>query len=142
MPRAAYVHGYTEREAQRLLDQANSVRDLVHHDTEFPFGSVVLEVGCGVGAQTVALSSQSPGVTLVSFDSESQSVALAAQRVREAGLRDVHLLTCDLFEPPFQAGSFDYLFVSYLLEHLPDPIGSLAGLSTLLRPGGEVLVVE
>ena len=142
MPRAAYVHGYTEREAQRLLDQANSVRDLVHHDTEFPFGSVVLEVGCGVGAQTVALSSQSPGVTLVSFDSESQSVAVAAQRVREAGLRDVHLLSCDLFEPPFQAGSFDYLFVSYLLEHLHDPISALAGLSTLLRPGGEVLVVE
>ncbi len=137
-----YVHGYGDREAQRLLDQANSVKDLIHHDTVFPPGTAVLEVGCGVGAQTLTIASQSPGARFVSFDKTPKSVALAAQRVRAAGLRGVHLLSCDLFAAPFEPESFDCLFVSYLLEHLPNPVGALASLSKFLRPGGEVLVVE
>jgi len=142
VPRERYVHGYGEREAQRLLDQANSVRDLIHHDTEFPAGSRVLEAACGVGAQTSFLASQNPGARLVSFDKALDSVALASQRVREGGLQNVHLLACDLFAAPFRRQSFDCVFVSYLLEHLPDPVAALVSLSDLLRPGGEILVVE
>lgn len=137
-----YVHGYGEREAQRLLDQADSVRDLIHHDSEFPSGSTVLEVGCGVGAQTVAMARRGPGCRLVSFDKVPGSVVRAAERVRKAGVEGVCLLAGDLFAPPFRPESFDCLFISYLLEHLPDPMGALASLDTLLRPGGEVLVVE
>ena len=55
-----YVHGYSERETERLYDQAGSVRDLIHLDTAYPPGSVVLEVGCGVGAQTLTLAQNSP----------------------------------------------------------------------------------
>jgi SAM-dependent methyltransferase len=139
---AGYVHGYGEREAQRLLDQASSVRDLIHHDTEFPVGSLVLEVGCGVGAQTVALASRDAGFRLVSFDKQTGSVLRAAERVRAARVRAAHLLAGDLFAAPFRPGSFGGLFVSYLLEHLPDPVRALRCLSELLEPGGEVLVVE
>jgi methylase of polypeptide subunit release factors len=55
-----YVHGYSDRESERLYDQANAVRDLLHHDTVFPPASKVLEAGCGVGAQTVILAKNSP----------------------------------------------------------------------------------
>ena len=48
-----YVHGYGAREGERLLDQANALSSLLHHDTRYPPGSRVLEAGCGVGAQTV-----------------------------------------------------------------------------------------
>lgn len=138
----AYVHGYGEREAQRLMDQAESVSDLIHHDTEFPPDSRILEVACGVGAQTVAMAQRLPACHFVSFDKIPQSVGLAAERVRTAGLQEVHLLTADLFEAPFKPESFDVLFVSYLLEHLPDPLAALISLKTLLRPGGTLLVVE
>jgi hypothetical protein len=49
----AYVHGYDSRENRRLQDQADTLAELLHHDTAYPAGSVVLEAGCGVGAQTV-----------------------------------------------------------------------------------------
>jgi SAM-dependent methyltransferase len=137
-----YVHGYGEREARRLLDQAASVRQLIHHDTEFPPGGRILEVACGVGAQTVGLAERAAGSSLVSFDKEADSVALAATRVRRTGLPGVHLLVGDLFYPPFAPETFDCLFVSYVLEHLSDPRDALAHLATLLRPGGRVLVVE
>jgi len=56
----AYVHGYDSRENKRLLDQAGTLVDLLHSDTSYPSGSVVLEAGCGVGAQTVHSSSAEP----------------------------------------------------------------------------------
>ena len=55
-----YVHGYSERELIRLYDQANTLAELLHHDTVYPPGSKVLEVGCGVGTQTVHLARNSP----------------------------------------------------------------------------------
>jgi tRNA G46 methylase TrmB len=61
MTSTTYVHGYTPREAQRLLDQAGTLAELFHHDTAYPPGSRVLEAGCGVGAQTVELARRSPG---------------------------------------------------------------------------------
>jgi ubiquinone/menaquinone biosynthesis C-methylase UbiE len=137
-----YVHGYSEREAERLLDQANSVKELIHFDTEFPPGSLVLEVACGVGAQTLTIASQSPGAEVISFDKSSESVSMAAKRVRSAGLENVRVLCGDLFAAPFRPASFDCLFVSYLLEHMSDPVAALTALSVLLRPGGTILVVE
>ena len=137
-----YVHGYSEREAERLQDQANSVKELIHHDTGFPPGSLVLEVGCGVGAQTLTIASQSPGARIISFDKSLRSVSAAARRVRPSGLENVHLLGGDLFAAPFRPASFDCIFVSYLLEHMIDPVAALTALSALLRPGGIILVVE
>ena len=63
----SYVHGYSERESARLHDQADSVRDLLHHDTRYPAGNLVLEMGCGVGAQTVTLARNSPDAAIVSL---------------------------------------------------------------------------
>ena len=52
----AYVHGYDPRESRRLQDQASTLVQLLHSDTSYPAGSLVLEAGCGVGAQTLTLS--------------------------------------------------------------------------------------
>ena len=57
----SYVHGYDERENERLQDQAGTLVDLLHGDTAYPAGSAVLEAGCGVGAQTVTLAAQPRG---------------------------------------------------------------------------------
>ena len=56
----AYVHGYHERESERLDDQAGALVDLLHHDTAYPAGARVLEAGCGTGSQTVTLVAQQP----------------------------------------------------------------------------------
>lgn len=55
----AYVHGYHPRENRRLEDQSGALVELMHGDTSYPAGSVVLEAGCGVGAQTVTLARSS-----------------------------------------------------------------------------------
>ena len=40
-PQNGYVHGYSARESERLTDQAQTLTDLLHHDTHYPAGSRV-----------------------------------------------------------------------------------------------------
>jgi len=137
-----YVHGYSEREAQRLLDQAGSVRALLHHDSHFPAGSRVLEPGCGIGAQTVTLASQNPEARFVSCDIERSSLRKAVQRTHQRGLENVSLLSADLHALPFAAGSFDHVFVCHVLEHLRDPVAALRSVTRAVRTGGTLTVIE
>jgi len=55
---------------------------------------------------------------------------------------NVGQLQADIYALPFPPAGFDHLFISYLLEHLPDPLGGLLALKKGLKPGGSVVVVE
>ena len=137
-----YVHGYDERESERLQAQAGSVLDLLHDDTSYPTGSLVLEVGCGTGAQTVTLARNSPGAHIVSFDRSAGSLAQAKARVDAAGVNNVELRQADLFALPFDPQSFDHVFVCFVLEHLSNPVEALVLLERVLKPGGTITVFE
>jgi SAM-dependent methyltransferase len=137
-----YVHGYDPLEATRLQDQATTLVDLLHSDTRYPAGSVVLEAGCGVGAQTIALASNSPEARFVSIDISEVSVAQAREMIERAGLNNVSLQQADLFDLPFGPASFDHVFVCFVLEHLSNPARALACLRTLIKPGGTLTVIE
>ncbi|MEA2686787.1 MAG: hypothetical protein QOE93_1982 [Actinomycetota bacterium] len=142
MVRPPYVHGYQAREHERLHDQAGALVDLLHSDTAYPAGATVLEAGCGVGAQTVTLARRSPDARFVSIDVSPESIAEARRRVDEAGLTNVEFRQADIFHLPFSAGSFDHVFVCFVLEHLARPADALTALSALLRPGGTITVIE
>jgi len=137
-----YIHGYGERESERLVAQAGSVVRLLHEDTRFPPGARVLEVGCGTGAQTVSLARNSPGAQIVAFDHSTASLARAIDRVASAGLSNVEFLHADLFALPFDAASFDHIFICFVLEHLANPVEALLLVKRLLKPGGTVTVFE
>lgn len=140
--REAYVHGYQARESERLQDQAGALVDLLHSDTFYPSGSTVLEAGCGVGAQTVALARRSPDARFTSIDVSAQSLAEAKRRTDAAGLANVRFQRADIFALPFSPASFDHVFVCFVLEHLSRPVAALALLDRLLKPGGTMTVVE
>jgi protein-L-isoaspartate O-methyltransferase len=134
-----YVHGYGPREQQRLQDQARTLADLLHAGTAYAAGSRVLEVGCGVGAQTLEIGRRSPGARITSIDVAADSVAEARRRVAAAGLAHVDVLRADLYATPFAPESFDHVFVCFVLEHLADPP---AALKRLLKRGGSLTVIE
>lgn len=138
----AYVHGYDPRESERLTDQAGTLVDLLHVDTAYPPGATVLEAGCGVGAQTVTLAQRSPEARFTSIDVSAESVAEATSRVEQAGLRNVELAQADIVDLPFEAESFDHVFVCFVLEHFARPVEALEILMRLLRPGGTLTAIE
>jgi SAM-dependent methyltransferase len=136
------VHGYSAREAERLLDQGGALAHLLHHDTRYPAGARVFECGCGTGAQTVLLATSSPAAQFVSVDVSAASLEQARGRIEAAGCRNVAFHIADVFNLPFDGACFDHVFVCFLLEHLADPLGALHCLRRVLRPGGSITVIE
>jgi len=140
--RKDYVHGYSEFEANRLLDQANTLANLMHEDTKYPASSKVLEAGCGVGGQTVMLAKNSPNAQITSIDISEESINQAKRVVNQSGFSNIEFRTADLFNLDFEDETFDHVFVCFVLEHLNDPIDALASLKRVLKKGGSITVIE
>jgi SAM-dependent methyltransferase len=137
-----YVHGYSAKESTRLTDQATTLTELLHADTLYLPGSLVLEVGCGVGAQTVILAGNSPRAAFTAIDISEASLAEAQRQTQEAGFTNVTFQHADVFDLPFVSAHFDHVFVCFVLEHLPNPAGALEALMRVLKPGGSITVIE
>jgi ubiquinone/menaquinone biosynthesis C-methylase UbiE len=137
-----YVHGYSARETQRLTDQAETLTELLHHDTRYPANSMVLEVGCGTGAQTIILAGNNPQASFVSIDISENGVKQIEKLIREKNITNVQVQQADVFDLPFSEQSFDYIFVCFLLEHLNRPLEALTRLRKILKPTGGITVIE
>ena len=137
-----YVHGHSSREKNRLFDQANTLSELLHHNTCYPAGSKVLEAGCGVGAQTIILAKNSPEAQFTSIDISPDSVDKAKELIKREGITNVTFQTGDIFDLPFEENEFDHIFVCFVLEHLEQPLEALIGLKSFLKPGGSITVIE
>lgn len=137
-----YVHGYNPRESIRLLDQAVTLTQFLHSGTVYAAESRVLEVGCGVGAQTVPLAQKSPQAIFTSIDVSDVSIQEARQKAEAAGLTNVNFLQADIFKLPDEIGTFDHIFVCFVLEHLADPARVLKVLKRHLNSGGSITVIE
>jgi SAM-dependent methyltransferase len=142
LPEGEYVHGYSEREAARLHDQAGTLAGLLHHDTVYPTGSRVLEAGCGVGAQTLFLARNSPGASFSCVDVSEESIRQASALLEGAGASNVEFRVADLFDLPGEEERFDHVFCCFLLEHLAEPLEALKALGRLLREGGTITAIE
>jgi SAM-dependent methyltransferase len=125
-----------------LQDQASTLAELLHHDTAYPAKSRILEPGCGVGAQTITLARNSPDSNLISIDMSRESIAAARNKIKEEGFKNVSFQQADIFKLPFKPGSFDHIFVCFVLEHLAQPDVALGCLKSLLKVGGTITVIE
>jgi SAM-dependent methyltransferase len=138
----SYIHGRSDRESTRLLDQASGLGSLLHEGTRYPAGTTVLEAGCGIGAQTLLLAGNSPHSHFVSIDNSPESLAQAQKHISGEGLTNVNFHLADIGNLPFRAGTFDHVFVCFTLEHLPDPLLALRNLLNILQPGGTITAIE
>lgn len=137
-----YVHGYTEREAERLSDPAQTLTGILHGDTRYPAGSRLLEAGCGTGAQTVILAHNGPEALITSVDISKASLEQAKKRVLGEGITNVTFEAGDIFDLRYEPGSFDHIFLCFVLEHLAEPRRALERLRPLLREDGTITVIE
>ncbi|MEL7123093.1 MAG: methyltransferase domain-containing protein [Bacteroidota bacterium] len=137
-----YVHGYSDKEATRLNDQADSLSQLIHHDSIWEGGALILEAGCGVGAQTKTVALQNPQSKFISIDISPDSVKEAQELITSKGITNVHFQVADIFDLPFQDEYFDHIFLCFVLEHLPNPQEALEKLKTKLKTGGSITLIE
>jgi len=114
----------------------------LHSDTRYPDGCDVLEVGCGVGAQTITLARNSPRAKFTSIDIAKESIVEAGGMIRSLGINNVTFQHADIFNLNLSPESFDHIFVCFVLEHLSRPVDALIILKSLLKSGGTITVIE
>ena len=138
----AYVHGYSQRETQRLYEQALILEDILHTGTNYPAGAKVLEAGCGVGAQTRLLVKHSPRTSFACIDISEKSLVSAKQLKERGGFENVTFRQANIHALDFADAAFDHVFICFVLEHLDDPIAALTELKRVLKPDGTITCIE
>lgn len=132
MARSGYVHGEPDDdEVSRLVRQARFVATFSLDTFEAPPGARVLDVGTGVGAMAAQLARLCPGIDLTGVDISE------AQLARARALHPVATyVRADAACLPFADGSFDRVHMSWVLEHVREPLAILREVRRVLRRGG------
>jgi len=100
-----------------------------------PIGGLVLDVGCGVGSLLAESRSRAPEAVLHGCDLSFGLCQRTAQR--NPG---IPVVQADGEALPFRDGTFHWVFLTEVLEHLLDPAQAFREVQRVLRPGGSLLV--
>ena len=137
---ARYTHGHSAAvlSAHSRRGAADSAAYLLAH---LRAGMDLLDVGCGPASITADLAERVAPGRVVGLDAAAGALEAARATLRERGLSAQVEVTCgDVMALPFEDASFDVVHAHQVLQHLADPVGALAEMRRVTRPGGIVAV--
>ena len=139
-----YLHGFTPEEQRRLRRQARFLEDRVHGDLPFRRARRLVEVGCGVGAQTEILLRRYPDLNVTGVDASPKNLEAGRQNLGALSWAEgrYELVQQDAARLDFEADRFDGAFLCWILEHVADPGQVLGEVRRVLAPGASVVVTE
>ncbi len=103
-------------------------------------GGRVLDVGVGTGLE---LPMFAPNVRITGIDLSEPMLEVARKRVADHKLTNVEsLVAMDAMNIEFGDGEFDAAVAPYVLTTVPDPARLLDEMTRVVKPGGEVILVN
>lgn len=103
----------------------------------------VLDMGCGPGVSTALILKKLQPRYLAAFDLDPSMVDSARQRLtRHLKDASLDLQVADAAQMPYEDASFDAVFESGLVHHVPDWRAALREVSRVLKPGGSFCFAE
>lgn len=105
-------------------------------------GGTILELGCGAGAGLISLARTFPNCTVTGLDPDATSIALARQRIEDAGLGE-HVHAEEMRgEDLTSEDAFDFIYTQISLHEMDDARVVLANARRALKSDGVILITE
>jgi len=101
---------------------------------------VVADLGSGEGLLSELLARRAKKV--IAVDNSEKMVAFGANKAKKNGLKNLEFRLGDLENPPIEPHSVDLVVLSQALHHAADPARAIASAHNLLRPGGQIMVLD
>jgi ubiquinone/menaquinone biosynthesis C-methylase UbiE len=139
-----YIHGFSADEQARLVRQARMFESTLFSHIDYSSATRLLEVGCGVGAQTEILLRRFPELHVTGVDRSPTQLATAERNLGATAWCESRyaLRQADAADLPFPERSFDAAYLCWVLEHMPSPARVLSEVRRVLSPGATVYVTE
>src|SRR5437588_5225621 len=104
-------------------------------------GAKVADVGCGLGASTRLMAQAYPRSRFTGFDYHPESIELARQKAKDAGLQD--RATFEVAKAAaFPGSGYDLIAMFDCLHDMGDPVGAARHVRQALAADGTWLIVE
>jgi len=101
---------------------------------------VVADLGSGEGLLSELLARRCKRV--IAVDNSEKIVAFGAAKAKKNNLKNLEFRLGDLQDPPVEAESVDLVILSQALHHAEEPARAIASAYRVLRPGGQVVILD
>jgi ArsR family transcriptional regulator len=100
----------------------------------------VADLGSGEGLLSELLARRCKRV--IAVDNSEKIVAFGIAKARKNHLKNLEFRQGDLQNPPLDSDSVDLVILSQALHHAEDPAKAVAGAWRILKPGGQVMILD
>jgi ArsR family transcriptional regulator len=104
-----------------------------------PF-DLLVDLGTGTGRMLELFADRAR--RSIGIDANQAMLTHARANLARAGLTGAHLRQGDIYQVPLEDGAADAVILHQVLHYLSDPAAALAEAGRLLKPGGQLLVVD
>lgn len=104
--------------------------------------SHILDVATGTGDFAIAAKNKYPEATVKGIDISNGMLEVGRKKISKKAIKDVELINGDSAAMPFETESFDVAIVAFGVRNFEDLDAGLAEMNRVLKPGGEIVVLE
>jgi ubiquinone/menaquinone biosynthesis C-methylase UbiE len=107
-----------------------------------PTDATLVDIGCGPGLLSAELARLAPQGRVIGVDADPKLLDLARARCAEQGLGHAEFVQAWADDTPLPSGGADLSYARFLFQHLPKPIDAMKEMVRIVRPGGQVMIVD
>jgi SAM-dependent methyltransferase len=102
----------------------------------------ILDAGCGTGLVARALAEKFPQAKVEGFDYSQERLEYAKSLAQTDRQANIHYFSGSLESIPAGNETYDLITCRYVFEHLTDPLKVLQEFHRLLKPNGQVHIIN
>ncbi|WXG39603.1 MAG: methyltransferase domain-containing protein [Candidatus Freyarchaeum deiterrae] len=150
IPRTVSLQGIEDPKAAEAYDRISRMpqfglirRSFVKKLKKYAVKGTITDVGCGPGYLLQVIAKELPKNRLVGVDISNEMVEIARANFRSMGHgRRVEFRQGSADNLPFDMGTQDFVVSTLSLHHWADPQSAFDEIYRVLRPGGQMLILD